>query len=450
MAISEITLSKMVRLTAEQPYTIQQLGKMLSVSYMEIYNFLQTDKGKFYLTSQKSEGLRWVRAVPEGHHLIKGKAKLKPYQKAQRQTAYTKVHEPKEIDDLPAKCPWERRQAIQRVRRINGFGQTVEATKNGKKARVFRFHSPYHKKAYDESLNLFTQYVERIDNLELHFEPLEDIFAASITKPYATRFNNLSKQITLRENYEKAFKGGEDQFDIASFVTLTTDPKKFSNLWKANKYFQKNWNKLITALRKRTDKDLPYVCVREFQDNGRVHFHIVLFGIHLPPTKKGAPWNNPISKTWKKYGQGEITDVKNLRSQDGVMQWVHDRPSDCSKDESPMKYLKKYLLKAQYDETAQFQYWIYNARYYTYSRSLHRTPKRRRYVSMYRFAGTIDREAGKFYKNPGVKLQKREYGLGRVIPPDSPELRANRPPERSDIQEMLQIIRSRDSLTTTT
>jgi hypothetical protein len=41
--------------------------------------------------------------------------------------------------------------------------------------------------------------------------------------------------------------------------------------------------------------------------------------------------------------------------------WNHGRPSDCKEGESPMRYLKKYLLKAQYDETAQFQYWIYNA-----------------------------------------------------------------------------------------
>lgn len=441
VAISEHTLARMVRATTDQAYTVKQLSKMLSIDYMEIYNFLNTKKGLFYFSRQKFDGLVWVRAVPDGHHLIKGKAKLKPYQKAHQADAhYSAIDTTKAVNDLPARCSWERKQAIHKVRRINGFGQTATGA-NGQ--RYFRFHSSFHEKQYNESLDLFSRYIEKINLLELYFEPLHDIFAASVTIPYATRFNNLPKQIKLRENFENAFRGGEAQYDIASFVTLTTDPKLFKNLWDANKYFQKNWNKLITALRKRLKKELPYVCVREFQNNGRVHFHIVLFGVHLPPTKKNAPWNNPISRTWQKYGQGEITDVKNLRvGSDGVMTWIHDKPADC-RGESPMKYLKKYLLKAQYDETAQFQYWIYNARYYTYSRALHRTPKRRRYVSMYRFAGTIDREAGKFYKNPGVKLQKREYGLGRVLPPDSMELRTNQSPERSDIQELLQIIRNR-------
>jgi hypothetical protein len=74
--------------------------------------------------------------------------------------------------------------------------------------------------------------------------------------------------------------------------------------------------------------------------------------------------------------------------------WTYERPRNWKEGESPMRYLKKYLLKTQYDETAQFQYLIYNARYYTHSHSLHRTSKRRRYFSMYHFTGTIESESG--------------------------------------------------------
>lgn len=418
MAISETNLQSMVRLCADQPYTAMQLAKTLSITPHVVYNFLGTEKGNFYFKSIKQDGLRFYRADPNNYYLIKGKAKLKPHQKAQQQ-AYTKINETKDITDLPAKVGYERKQAIKKIWKINGFGQTQEVGEG----RAFRFHSPYHKQLYDGCLDLFGKYVHRTNMLELCFEPLDDFFGATVVKPYATRFISVPRQIVLRENYEKAFKGGESQYDKGSFVTLTTDPKQFNNLWLANKYFQKNWNRLITNLRKKTGKELPYVCVREFQKNGRVHFHICIFGIHLPPTKKNAPYNNPISKLWKKYGQGQITDVKNLVSKDGAMQWLHDKPGDCKKDESPMKYLKKYLLKAQYDETAQFQYWIYNARYYTYSQSLHRTPKRRRHKPRYAYAGTIDREVGKFYRRKGSKgLQRHELTLGSGAPPPCKEI----------------------------
>lgn len=424
MAINEIKLLDMVRLCIDQPYTVQQLANLTNLSYMEVYNFMGTKKGKFYFKSEKVDGLKFIRADPSNHYLIKGKAKLKPHQK-ETQQPYSKVNETTKASDLPGKCGFERKQALFKVMRINGFGQTVKKTdKKGKTSREFAFFSQFHEKQYNECLELFQNYVNRIDQMELCFEPADGLFGDTMVKPYATRFNSVPKQITLRENYEKAWKNGEALFQKASFVTLTTDPKGFKHLLHANKHFQRNWNKLITYLRKKTGKELPYVCVREFQKNGRVHFHICIFGLHLPATKKNAPYNNPISKLWKKYGQGQITDVKNLVNKDGVMQWEHGRPSDCKKDEPPMKYLKKYLIKAQYDETAQFQYWIYNARYYTYSQALLRTPKRRRGPKLYQYVGTIDREAGKFYRRHGTPgLIKHETALGTPYtpPPEQPK-----------------------------
>ena len=392
---------------------------------MEIYNFMGTKKGQFYFRQGKVDGLKFFRTNPTATHLIKGKAKLKPHQKAQQET-YEKIDQTEKIEDFPRNVGYERKQAIRKIWRLKGFGQTVGV--KGSKKRVFSFFSPYHKKQYDECLDLFGNYIHRIDQMELCFEPVEGLFGDTMIKPYTTRFNAVHKQITLRENYEKAFKNGELLFEKASFVTLTTDPKQFKNLWEANKYFQKNWNKLITNLRKRTRRDLPYVCVREFQANGRVHFHICIFGIHLPPTKKNAEYYNPISKIWAKYGQGKIIDVKNLVNKDGVMQWLHDKPGDCGKDEPPMKYLKKYLIKAQYDETAQFQYWIYNARYYTYSQCLLRSPKRRRYKPQYQYVGTIDREAGKFYRRHGTSgLIRHELAKGHPMGPPKPEIKEELP-----------------------
>ncbi|WP_319507537.1 hypothetical protein [uncultured Methanolobus sp.] len=438
MAISEIDLTKMVRLCSEQPYTVGQLGDLLNIPYSTIYNFLGTKKGKFYFNLEKIDGLNFLRSDPNNHYLIKGQAKLKPHQKEQQED-YKKIDNNWRNHKIPDNITWDRKQAIRKIATINGFGQTVVKKDDkgkpilndkGKPVRYFKYFSDYHEHVYDECLEIFQKYIQKIDQLELCFEPLEGLFGEAIVKPYATRFNSVSKQITLRENYEKAWQGGEQLYKKASFVTLTTDPKQFNNLWEANKHFQENWNKLITYLRKKTGRALPYVCVREFQKNGRVHFHIAIFGIHLTPTKKDSPYNNPISKIWKRYGQGEITDVKNLILKDGVFQWLHDKPGDCKKDESPMKYLKKYLIKAQYDEKAQFQYWIFNARFYTYSQCLFETPKKRKTKPIYRYAGTIDREAGKFYRKSGMRgLYKHIVDITNDVPPPPPPIKEHLPLE---------------------
>ena len=259
---------------------------------------------------------------------------------------------------------------------------------------------------YNDCLDLFYEYRNKTDNMELIFTPVEGLFGEAITKPYATRFNSTSKQIDLRKTYEGAWQGGEKFHKIASFVTLTTDPKRFTNLWEANKHFQANWNKLITRLRKNTGKSLPYICVREFQKNGRVHFHIAIFGHHLPETTEKKKYDHEISKIWNEYGQGKITDVKQLEYQNGAFQWLNGKPKDCKKDESPMNYLKKYLIKAQYDETAQFQYWIYNARFYTYSGSLYKKPKQPKRPPIYEYQGTVNTDTGEFYRK---SIPKRHY-----------------------------------------
>jgi len=363
-------------------------------------------------------------------NLIKGQAKLKPIPKSAT-AAYTKIDNNWREHKIPDNIGWERKQALRKIATINGFGQSVSTQdKKGKKKGHFEFFSDYHKKVYNECLDLFIQYVDKINHMELCFEPLEGLFGDTMVLPYSTRFNSVPKQITLRENYEKAWKGGEKQYTKASFVTLTTDPKKFKNLWESNKHFQENWNKLITRLRKQTKQDLPYVCVREFQKNGRVHFHIAIFGIHLPRTPESAKDKHFISCIWNDYGQGKITDVKNLTLKDGVFQWARhtDKPKDCKRDQSPMSYLKKYLIKAQFDETAQFQYWIYNARYYTYSQSLHKTPKRRRYKALYQYVGTIDREAGKFYRRKGTKgKQNHILARGTLATPKPPPVKEDLP-----------------------
>ncbi len=135
---------------------------------------------------------------------------------------------------------------------------------------------------------------------------------------------------------------------------------------------------------------MPYLCVREFQRNGNIHYHVIIFGISwLKP-------NDEISKIWQQYGQGKITKINKIRWNDGRgYMWSGNAPED-SAGRQPMEYLKKYLLKGQYADRnpeAALLYWIFNARFYTFSQSLLSDEHRPRpYVSkgIYEYAGVLD------------------------------------------------------------
>jgi hypothetical protein len=140
----------------------------------------------------------------------------------------------------------------------------------------------------------------------------------------------------------------------------------------------------------KTDQNLrlPYLCVREFQRNGNVHYHVIIFGINWLKD------NDKISRIWQEYGQGKITKINSINwSQERGYIWAPGQTPDDSGGRQPLEYLKKYLLKGQYAEKnpkAALLYWVFNSRFFTYSSSLLSDEhKPRPYISkgLYEFAG---------------------------------------------------------------
>lgn len=134
----------------------------------------------------------------------------------------------------------------------------------------------------------------------------------------------------------------------------------------------------------------PYICVREYQKNGNVHYHIILFG------RRWLKPKDEISKMWQEYYQGVQVDLHAIRfdSQRGFMWESGSAPCD-SEGRQPMEYLKKYLLKGQYSIAAGSMYWLNASRFFTYSQSLlsdeHR-PKSSISKGLYEFAGVVNGE----------------------------------------------------------
>jgi hypothetical protein len=152
---------------------------------------------------------------------------------------------------------------------------------------------------------------------------------------------------------------------------------------------------------------LPYLCVREFQQNGNIHYHIIIFGISWLKN------NDEIEKIWKEYGQGTITKTNKIKfNEERGYIWERDSAPKDSKGRQPLEYLKKYLLKGQYGDKypeTSFLYWVFNSRFFTFSSSLLSDEhKPRPYISknQYEFWGTC---GGGFWSYVGDMLVCYEY-----------------------------------------
>ena len=354
MALSDSDILDLIHITTDAPYTIPYLSKTLNIVPKQLWDFLRTKRGQAAFYTRKSDGLIWVRPTIEGFNLIKGSQNSNYEHLPQNEPPRKRAH-------------W----TLKRARRL--ALQTIDV-----------------RRIAPECSDLFEKYLEDIGTKVLHLQPdpSKKLFGPPLYLAYQTRFNSVQRKIEMREKYERIWQNALNNYKRAVMVTLTTDPKQFRNLTEANKAIQKNWNKLITRMRKDSKKKLKYLCVREFQKNGRLHLHAVVFGIgYLINVKK-------LSKIWNKYGQGKIVHTHSLINKNNAWTWDRAKPDDA-KDKSPVDYLKKYVSKAQNDTHAQFQYWMTESRFYTYSYSLLDNEKPPIQEPLYVYVGVREVEGAK-------------------------------------------------------
>jgi hypothetical protein len=106
---------------------------------------------------------------------------------------------------------------------------------------------------------------------------------------------------------------------MSRLLTLTLDPDKApASQGEQHRYITERWNALRTRL-KREIGDFSYIWVREEQENGLPHLHIIV-SRYLPQHK--------VSAAWSDLGGGEVVDIRKI---DRVEKAAH--------------YVGKYLTK---------------------------------------------------------------------------------------------------------
>lgn len=216
----------------------------------------------------------------------------------------------------------------------------------------------------------YLDYRREIDNTVLLFkrrEDLQNIDGEVKTRPYETRFNSTPRKIGAEKRYRALWNNAGVMFNRGVFLTVTTDPKRHGNVDRANKAFGPALNQFLTYVRKKVKANgygkLSYISANEFQKNGLLHAHIVIFGIpYLDHYKR-------VSYLWSRTGQGQIVYLYSLRKDSKGWYWTRKRPKDAEAGQSCSDYLKKYLSKNLQDD-GQDLYWVFAKRYFTSSKTL--------------------------------------------------------------------------------
>jgi hypothetical protein len=314
----------------------------------------------------------------------------------------------------------------------------------------------------------FENYVEDIADLKCALINREDGHIRLID--YQTRFTDESRKDGVIARFYRTVEKATASYNSGVFLTLTSYPpsegsrlQHRTSLWHVNRYFARTWNAYISLLQKRkrsarrdelldvmrsrvkkvrgfrTDEEgkvkltreertealkpmreenfrPKYLMVYEFQKNGMIHGHCVIFGTQWLDSFE------QIKADWQRLGQGERIHVYGIKNEGAAWQWSKGQPQD-SRNRSPVDYLMKYLGKGVRLSQGHGMYWAINKRFFTSSQALKHDNdlpvEMEKFPTRYDFLGTLkgdDIPVWLIMRNRARTLGQRSAGEGWLDP----------------------------------
>lgn len=294
------------------------------------------------------------------------------------------LSETRPLSAIPARCGWLRQQAIKRLSAIDEYKLFIRDTKTGAL-------NPELVKKLSNVENLFNEWDKESRQKVIMLRNLRT--GEYIQKPYKTRFNNDSRKLYNVKMYNTGINNSLIKWKTGVFLTLTTDPliwmtpkgEKFTrhikdketkktyhfegtgqggNEYEANRHESYAWRKWYEKICQRYKRRIPYIRCVEFQENGLIHTHVLLFDVDWQ-----MPWQD-FAKEWgSDYGQGYLNKSYQVVNDGSKWTWKKHHPVD-TEGRAPADYLKKYLIKSMYETSGFFMYWATNKRFFTMSESV--------------------------------------------------------------------------------
>lgn len=326
-------------------------------------------------------------------------------------------HELTKMQSAPksCRCPY-RVSSRTRGTRLDAIFQLRRISQHRKfQRRDKRVVNPELVRDLDYIQGKFDNYVEDIADLKCALINREDGHIKLID--YQTRFTDETRKDGVIARFYRTVEKATESYNTGVFLTLTSYPpsegsrlQHRTSLWHVNRYFARTWNAYISLLQKRKrsarrDELLDvmrsrvskvrvtlhdaegkvkltreertealktmreenfrpkYLMVYEFQKNGMIHGHCVIFG---------TQWLDNFEKIkadWQRLGQGERIHVYGIKNEGAGWQWSKNQPQD-SRNRQPVDYLMKYLGKGVRLSQGHGMYWAINKRFFTSSQAL--------------------------------------------------------------------------------
>lgn len=338
-----LMVSEIKNYCLDYPRSLKDIARKFKFPIKSLYNFMSTKLFKENFLSSKTDGIINILTNP---------TTIQPEQVAR----YSKGHNPKyaPLEDLKRVSP-ERLNAVLKLNRIKDFGRFNLITK--------KFE--YSNTVYQEVNSEFRKYCSRVNKESLvltrttNGNPMQGI---DYKIPYKTRFTDKARQAQNLSHFKAIWNKARRSHLKAVFLTLTIEPECGESLYQANRRAKDAYRKFMRKIKYRFPQIKNYITVNEFQQNGRLHFHIIIFGINWLTTYKD------LQRIWISCGGGYMISVRGLRNTKQGWQWARSAPSD-SKGMTPGDYLESYLTKAMTKESG-VMYWISGIRNWTASKSL--------------------------------------------------------------------------------
>lgn len=327
--------------------SVRDICKRFKISSKQLYNSLTTKLFKEHFIISKADGLIQVLTNPlfyTNPSIIKLPIK----------NAISRTYD--RIENIKRAGP-ERWESILKTNRIQSFGFY------NKDLKKFQYTNT----VFQEVQSLFNQYKIRtlkekiILTQSTDFNPSNGI---DISIPYKTRFTNTGRQADILTSFSQVWDFASSRHLQAVFLTLTAKPVFNLSLFKSNQMTHEAGKKFIKKIKYAFPDIKDYIKVNEFQLNGRLHLHIVIFGINWLSTRKH------LIKLWTSCAVncGHVLFIRGLtRTKDG-WQWVRAAPSD-SQGMNPHDYLKTYLQKGLTGDMAAM-YFVTGLQSFTASKGL--------------------------------------------------------------------------------
>ena len=310
-------------------------------------------------------------------NLIKRMQNSKLVAAPQNERIFPEEEQPK-YNWLPGgRISWLRIQAIRKLQRINDPTLFIRQKGSDGKSRL----NPKLTQAQKEISKMFEVWKRDVSKKNIVMRDTSN-GGKYLILDYKTRFTDTGRHWQNEKTYRNAIKKSLELYDDALFITLTSDPQihmrrageeferhvndpqtgktyEFEltgaggSLWTANRNESKAFRKWYERMVHRFNGDrLPYIRVVEFQKNGLIHTHLLLFGTDgeywdKENIKRQFDWET-LARDWgERYGQGIMNQVYRVKNINGVWEWANkgEQPDDTH-GRTPADYLGKYLKKA--------------------------------------------------------------------------------------------------------